>query len=221
MASPSDTDFIDVETDGPGPISAEANERTPEQEAIARIVREEMAAMVLKSAEEQEAELPALLAKVEERATAEYYLADDADAGDLAVGADDRSLAVVEGARGEIKRLLAAEWSFDDVSLLLRFTLFLGAGAAAPVTGLAAMPIAALLATYGAALKLELGGRAIQEVAVRVAEGAANKVRDDVKTFTGKETCEHGRTTQHQPPNTLERRPPPPPPSPSPPPPPS
>lgn len=131
MASPSDN-YIDVETDGPGPGPGPVESRTPEQEAIARIVREEMAAMVLKSAEEQEAELPALLAKVEERATAEFYLTDDADAGDLTVGADDRSLAVVEGARGEIKRLLAAEWSFDDVSLLLRFTLFLGAGAAAP-----------------------------------------------------------------------------------------
>lgn len=66
------------------------------------------------------------------------------------------------------------------------------------------MPIAALLATYGAALKLELGGRAVQELAVRVAEGAANKVRDDVKTFTGKETCEPGPTnmTTHPPSNT-------------------
>ena len=55
---------------------AEAAPRTPEQEEIARIVREEMAALVLLSAEEQETEMPSLLARIEERYHAE---ADDTD----------------------------------------------------------------------------------------------------------------------------------------------
>ena len=52
------------------------------------------------------------------------------------------------------------DWNMDDISLLLKVGLFLGAGAAAPAAGLAAMPAALVLATYGTVLKAELGVRA-------------------------------------------------------------
>ena len=39
---------------------------------------------------------------------------------------------VVEATRGEVQRQMDAEWSANDLSLLLKVGLFLGAGAAAP-----------------------------------------------------------------------------------------
>ena len=57
------------------------------------------------------------------------------------------------------------------------------------------MPVAAVLATYGAVLKLELGGRAVQEVGTRVAERAAQGVADSVREYTGKEEYHVGDLT--------------------------
>ena len=84
----------------------------------------------------------------------------------------------------------------NDVSLLLKIGIFLGAGASAPAAGLAALPAAALLATYGTVLKAELGVRAVQEVGTRVAERAARGVVDGVKEFTGKEQYAFGDLTE-------------------------
>ena len=83
-----------------------------------------------------------------------------------------------------------------DLSLLLKIGIFLGAGATAPVSGLAALPAAALLATYGTVLKAELGVRAVQEVGTRLAERAARGVADGVKAFTGKEEYAFGDLTE-------------------------
>ena len=157
--------------------------------AIEALVRDELAALAELEGEAQEAALPGLLQRVQERAAAERVPFEDGyQFGDV-------SATIVEATRGEVTRQLDADWDMRDVSLLLRVGLFLGAGAAAPVAGLAAMPVAALLATYGAALKLELGGRAVQEVTVRVGERAAQGIADGVKSYTGKEEYQFGDLT--------------------------
>ena len=157
--------------------------------AIEALVRDELAALAELEGEAQEAALPGLLQRVQERAAAERVPFEDGyQFGDV-------SKTVLEATRGEVTRQLDADWDMRDVSLLLRVGLFLGAGAAAPVAGLAAMPVAALLATYGAALKLELGGRAVQEVTVRVGERAAQGIADGVKSYTGKEEYQFGDLT--------------------------
>ena len=157
--------------------------------AIEALVRDELAALAELEGEAQEAALPGLLQRVQERAAAERVPFEDGyKFGDV-------SKTVLEATRGEVTRQLDADWDMRDVSLLLRVGLFLGAGAAAPVAGLAAMPVAALLATYGAALKLELGGRAVQEVTVRVGERAAQGIADGVKSYTGKEEYQFGDLT--------------------------
>ena len=157
--------------------------------AIEALVRDELAALAELEGEAQEAALPGLLQRVQERAAAERVPFE----GGYEFG--DVSKTVLEATRGEVTRQLDADWDMRDVSLLLRVGLFLGAGAAAPVAGLAAMPVAALLATYGAALKLELGGRAVQEVTVRVGERAAQGIADGVKSYTGKEEYTFGDLT--------------------------
>ena len=158
--------------------------------AIEALVRDELAALAELEGEAQEAALPGLLQRVQERAAAERVPFEDGyQFGDV-------SATIVEATRGEVTRQLDADWDMRDVSLLLRVGLFLGAGAAAPVAGLAAMPVAALLATYGAALKLELGGRAVQEVTVRVGERAAQGIADGVKSYTGKEEYKFGDLTE-------------------------
>ena len=158
------------------------------QLAIAAIVKDELKAISLLSAEAQEAALPNLISRVEERAAAEGV--DEETRTN-----DGNTNVVVDTARGEVKRLLANEWSLEDLSLLLRFSLFLGAGVAAPTVGIAVMPVAALLATYGAALRLELGVRVVQEVAVRASEMAKQGVVDGVKDYTGKQAYEFGDIT--------------------------
>ena len=155
--------------------SDDAGRAAPADDAIGAIVRDELASLTqLDSAEAQVEQLPTLLARVEERA----------NAADAATGATAK--AVVETTRAEVQRLLKADWDMADLGLLLRVALFLGAGAAAPAAGLAAMPVAALLGTYGAVLKVELGGRAVKEVGHRVAERAKQGVADGVREFTGK-----------------------------------
>ena len=150
------------------------------REALDVIVQEELAVLAAQTPEEQEAQLPTLLARVEARA------ANASEAEGYRFG--DISRAVVESTRGEVRRQMDTDWNMDDISLLLKVGLFLGAGAAAPAAGLAAMPAALVLATYGTVLKAELGVRAIQEVGVRLAERAAQGVVDGVKTYTGKES---------------------------------
>jgi hypothetical protein len=148
------------------------------QEVIDAIVVEELKTLGEMTPEEQEERLPELLSRVERRAAEErgYQF------GDLSKG-------VVESVRGEVQRQMTAEWSGDDISLLLKIGLFLGAGAAAPVAGIAALPAAAVLATYGTVLKAELGVRAVQEVGTRLTERAARGIVDGVKIYTGKEEC--------------------------------
>ena len=153
--------------------------------AIEAIVRDEMASLSLLSEEEQDEALPMLLQRVEERATSEsgYQF------GDV-------TRAAVEATRGEVQRQLDAEWNMNDLSLLLKIGVFLGATATAPVAGLAAIPAAALLATYGTVLKAELGVRAIQEVGTRLAERAAQGVGDGVRSYTGKDSYRFGDLTE-------------------------
>ena len=158
------------------------------QQALDVIVQEELAVLAGQTPEEQETQLPTLLARVEARA------ADASEAKGYRFG--DISRAVVESTRGEVRRQMDTDWNMDDISLLLKVGLFLGAGAAAPAAGLAAMPAALVLATYGTVLKAELGVRAIQEVGVRLAERAAQGVVDGVKTYTGKESYKFGDLTE-------------------------
>ena len=190
------------------------------QNVIDAIVKQELVELAKLSPEEQEERLPLLLARCRERAADELGSAPEAGTivarGDAASaeearvvdttpfdGDDDRrrdgsyrfgdiSRAVAEATRGEVRRQMDAEWSADDVSLLLKVALFLGAGAAAPAAGLAAMPAAAVIATYGVALKAELGARAVSEVGVRLAEGAARGISDGVKQYTGKDEYAFG-----------------------------
>jgi hypothetical protein len=108
----------------------------------------------------------------------------------------DVTRAVLESARGEVRRQLAAEWDGDDLALLLKLGIFLGASASAPVAGLAALPAAALLATYGTVLKAELGVRAVKEVGARLAERAAQGLADGVASYTGKEEYRFGDVTE-------------------------
>ena len=91
---------------------------------------------------------------------------------------------------------MSAEWSGEDISLLLKVGLFLGAGVAAPAAGIAALPAAAVLATYGTVLKAELGVRAVQEVGTRLTERAAQGIVDGVKSYTGKEEYKFGDLTE-------------------------
>ena len=153
---------------------------------VEQIVKEELAALTSASPEEQEAQLPTLLERVETRAVSE---GDGYKFGDI-------TKSVVEATRGEVQRQMDSEWSANDLSLLLKVGLFLGAGAAAPAAGLAAMPAAMVLATYGTVLKAELGVRAVQEVGVRLAERAAQGIADGVRSYTGKEKYRFGDLTE-------------------------
>ena len=111
------------------------------------------------------AALPGLLQRVQERAAAERVPFEDGyKFGDV-------SKTVLEATRGEATRLdtggTCATYRCCCASASSRGRRGTDGGRSA------AMPVAALLATYGAALKLELGGRAVQEVTVRVGERAA------------------------------------------------
>eukprot|EP00966_Prymnesium_polylepis_P161730 3738017-Prymnesium_polylepis.1 len=166
---------------------------------IDNIVREELASLARLDREEQEERLPTLLQRVEQRTMAAAEDAEsDASASNVVEGYQFGNVtkAVVEATRGEVQRQLEAEWTMDDLSLLLKVGIFLGAGATAPVTGLAALPAAALLTTFGTVLKAELGVRAVQEVGARMAERAAQGIADGVKDFTGKEGYAFGDITE-------------------------
>ena len=156
------------------------------------IVRDEMAALARLTPEEQDVALPSLLQRVEERAT----LANGKAGDDGGYRFGDLTKAAVEATRGEVQRQLDAEWNMNDLSLLLKVGVFLGASATAPVAGLAALPAAALLVTYGTVLKAELGVRAIQEVGARLAERAAQGVADGVRSYTGKDSYQFGDLTE-------------------------
>ena len=125
------------------------------QNVIDAIVKQELVELAKLSPEEQEERLPLLLARCRERAADELGSAPEAGnivaRGDAASaeearvvdttpfdGDDDRrrdgsyrfgdiSRAVAEATRGEVRRQMDAEWSADDVSLLLKVALFLGA----------------------------------------------------------------------------------------------
>lgn len=155
-------------------------------DALDAIVREELAELAISTPEEQEERLPTLLARVEERVTAEN---EGYQFGDI-------TKSVVESMRSEVQRQMSAEWTMADLSLLLKVGVFLGAGAAAPVAGLAAMPVAVLLATYGTVLKAELGVRAVKEVGVRLTERASQGIADSVKDYTGKDEYKFGDLTE-------------------------
>jgi len=195
------------EIDGNGAIDVEV------EKAIDVIVKEELSLLGKMSPEEQESQLGSLLARVEQRAVEEVdafaELGDDeassGDGGQLSSSNSgdkkgyqfgDVSRAVASSVRGEVQRQMDADWSMDDLGLLLKIGIFLGAGAAAPAAGLAAMPAAVLLATYGTVLKAELGVRAVQEVGVRATEMAAQGVRDGVADYTGKEEYRFGDLTE-------------------------
>lgn len=168
---------------------------TVAQEVLDTIVQEELAELANKSPEEQEAALPLLLTRVEQRAVDEVGALAEPD-GERGYQFGDLSKSVVESVRGEVQRQVDADWNMDDLSLLLKVGLFLGAGAAAPVAGLAAMPAAVLLATYGTVLKAELGVRAVSEVGVRLTERAAQGVADGVRNYTGKKDYRFGDLTE-------------------------
>ena len=153
---------------------------------IESIVREELSELAMLTPEEQDAQLPTLLQRMEVRAAEQ----------EQGYRFGDLSKSVVEATRGEVQRQLDAEWNMNDLSLLLKVGLFLGASATAPVAGLAALPAAALLATYGTVLKAELGVRAIQEVGVRMTERAAQGVADSVRSYTGKASYQFGDLTE-------------------------
>jgi len=175
--------------DGGGPIID-----TVARELLDSIVQGELAELAEQPPEAQEAALPTLLSRVEQRAVAEAGAL--AESGGKSYQFGDLSKSVVESVRGEVQRQVEADWSTDDISLLLKVCLFLGAGTAAPVAGLAAMPAAVLLATYGTVLKAELGVRAVQEVGVRLAERAAQGVADGVRGYTGKDEYRFGDLTE-------------------------
>ena len=155
-------------------------------DALDAIVRQELAELAVSTPEEQEERLPTLLARVEERVTAEN---EGYQFGDI-------TKSVVESMRSEVQRQMSADWTMADISLLLKVGVFLGAGAAAPVAGLAAMPAAVLLATYGTVLKAELGVRAVKEVGVRLTERASQGIADSVKDYTGKDEYKFGDLTE-------------------------
>jgi len=186
LAQPRCRAVVMLANDYDGPTPAGNKIDAAAQQALDGIVQEELSKLSHLSPEEQEASLPRLLKRVEERAVSEK--------GGYQFG--DISKAVVESVRGEVQRQIAAEWTMDDISLLLKIGLFLGAGAVAPAAGLAAMPAAMLLATYGTILKAELGVRATQEVGVRLAETATQAVADGVRGYTGKEDYRFGDLTE-------------------------
>jgi hypothetical protein len=169
-----------------GPSERDGGDR---RERIDAIVKQELADLSELTAEEQELLLQTLLTRIQERAANETVISGDGAPVDV-------ESEVVESTRSEVQRLMEADWNMDDLSLLLRVGIFLGAGAAAPVTGLAALPVAALLATYGAVLKLELGGAAMQKVAVLVANRAKEGVTDGVRQYTGKAQYSFGDLTE-------------------------
>mmetsp|Transcript_37374 Transcript_37374/g.98864 ORF Transcript_37374/g.98864 Transcript_37374/m.98864 type:complete len:300 (+) Transcript_37374:3-902(+) len=167
------------------------------------IVREELSALAKLTPEEQDERLPSMIERMEARTTAEsnFSTALRAHKGEELGKGDgyqfgDVTKSVVEATRSEVQRQLDAEWNIDDVSLLLKIGIFLGATATAPVAGLAALPAAALLATYGTVLKAELGVRAVKEVGVRLTERAAQGIADGVRTYTGKEEYKFGDLTE-------------------------
>lgn len=166
----------------------QSNDDPADDGIIDVIVQEELASLALLEPAEQEAQLPTLLQRVEARASSA--------ADDSGYHFGDITRSAVEATRGEVQRQLDADWSMNDLSLLLKVGIFLGAGAAAPVAGLAALPAAALLATYGTVLKAELGVRAVQEVGTRVAERAAQGIADGVKDYTGKDQYAFGDLTE-------------------------
>lgn len=161
------------------------------QQVIDSIVVEELEALGKLGPEEQEQMLPSLMQRVETRAV-EQIGSDKTNSYQFG----DVTRAAVESVRGEVQRQMQAEWTGDDIALLLKVGIFLGAGAAAPVAGIAALPAAALLTTYGTVLKAELGVRAVQEVGTRMAERAAQGVVDGVKTYTGKDEYHFGDLTE-------------------------
>lgn len=170
-----------------------SNHEQASLDVIGAIVRDEMSSLSALSPEQQDASLPNLLARVEERAASEAAVAQD-ESSSYQFG--DITRAAVEATRGEVQRQLEADWNMNDLSLLLKIGIFLGASATAPVSGLAALPVAALLATYGTVLKAELGVRAIQEVGARLAERAAQGVADSMRSYTGKEEYSFGDLTE-------------------------
>lgn len=169
------------------------------KELIDVIVKEELASLSAATPDEQDEALASLLQRVERRAVDEIALgSNDEDVAAEASGYQfgDITKSVVEATRGEVQRQMDADWNMNDISLLLKVGVFLGAGAAAPISGLAAMPAAALLATYGTVLKAELGVRAVQEVGVRLQERAVQGIADGVRSYTGKESYSFGDVTE-------------------------
>ena len=83
-------------------------------------MRDELAALAELEGEAQEAALPGLLQRVQERAAAERVPFEDGyQFGDV-------SKTVLEATRGEVTRQLDADWDMRDESLLLRVGLAKG-----------------------------------------------------------------------------------------------
>ena len=88
---------------------------------IDTIVQQEIEALVRLTPEEQEAALPTLLERVEERAIEEASAAAaDDGSGPSGYQFGDITKAVVNSTRAEVQRQLDSEWSADDVTLLLK-----------------------------------------------------------------------------------------------------
>ena len=89
--------------------------------------------------------------------------------------------------------MLEREWSLDDLGLILRLTLTLGAELT-PAASL--LPVRMLLTTYSAALGAELGERLLQEVAAKLQQQLQRGLADGVASYTGKTQYEFGDLTK-------------------------
>ena len=102
--------------------------------------------------------------------------------------------AVRRSVRAEVQRRLSlGEWNTQDLSLLLRVVLTLGANLT-PAASL--LPVRMLIGVYSVALQAELGDRLYAELQLMVAERLSQGVADTVRGWTGKEDYQFGDLTR-------------------------
>ena len=96
----------------------------------------------------------------------------------------------VQLSRRELVRILEdGRWNMEDLSLLLRITLLLGAQLT-PAASI--LPVRALLDVYGASLADELGSKVLDELGDVLKERMRRGISDSVRGFTGKDEYEFG-----------------------------
>jgi len=106
----------------------------------------------------------------------------------------DISRAVASSLRRELSaRLSSGEWDLEDLSLLLRTVLLLGAKVS-PAARL--LPVQALIQAYSAQLASELGERTVAEVVNRLQSKLYEGASSAVGSYTGKEKYELGDITK-------------------------